>query len=60
MVKYKIGYVVRGEVEVEFDDLKMYSEVVSAFNDRVGFSEDDLYENLDHDFKVETITITER
>ena len=55
MVKYKIVYEVRGEIEIELDEAKTYQQIEDVFNDKVGFSEDDLYENLNHDFKVKLI-----
>ena len=48
------------EIDIELEDIKAYQDFERIFNDRVGFSEDDLYENLNHDFKIKAITLAEQ
>ena len=62
MVKYKVLYEVSGEIEIDIElwDIKAYQDFERIFNDRIGFSEDDLYENLNHDFKIKAITLAEQ
>ena len=43
MPKYIVDYVLVGRIEIEADSK---DQIPSLFDDRVGFSEDDLYENI--------------
>lgn len=45
MAKFKVVYVIKGEIEIEADDRM---QAMSHFIDGVGFSNDDIYENLNH------------
>lgn len=49
MAKYKLTYFVEGEIEIEAEN---EASAISNFQDRVGFSEDEIYENLNHNFVV--------
>jgi hypothetical protein len=44
-MKYKITYRLVGEIVIDADD---QMDAIQRFVDKVGFSKDDLYENLDH------------
>lgn len=45
MAKFLVVYNIKGEIEIEAEDR---TQAMSFFIDRVGFSNDDIYENLDH------------
>jgi hypothetical protein len=51
-LKYKVKYSFSGEIIIDADDI---SDIELNFNDKVGFSGDDLYENLDHQASIITI-----
>lgn len=52
MAKFKVKYSIQGEIEIEADDER---SAISNFEDEVGFSEDDLYDCINTNFKVITI-----
>lgn len=54
MAKFKVRYTIEGEIEIEAKDK---TQVMSYFLDKVGFSEDDIYENLDHNPKIVDIVL---
>jgi hypothetical protein len=54
MTKFKVRYVIEGEIEIEADDR---TQAMGNFFDRVGFSEDDLYENLDNNPKIKEMIL---
>ena len=41
-MKYKVKYLLQGEIELEADTVE---QAKGFFNDRVGFSGDEIYEN---------------
>lgn len=45
MSKFKIVYTMSGEVEIDAENM---DEAVEKFDNGVGFSNDDIYENLDN------------
>jgi len=52
--EFEISYYVMGKINVRANDLQ---DALRNFHDRCGFSNDDLYENLDHDFKVNFLEV---
>jgi len=54
MNKYKVTYRFVGEVEIEAESK---SDAISSFNDRVGVSDDDLYDNVEHKAIITDVSI---
>lgn len=52
MKKIKISYKAYGEIEIEVDENDNTEDIINRFMDRVGFSEDDLFNNIE-EFSVE-------
>lgn len=50
--EYDVSYYVVGNIKVTGYDAQ---DALRNFHDRCGFANDDLYENLNHDFKVNSI-----
>lgn len=49
MSKFEVVYYAQGKLEIEAEDL---ATALKMFKDKAGFSEDELYDNLDHNFVV--------